>query len=614
MSLEEKSFDQEKINFKIWLRIISLLSKHKKELYWLFFFMVIVAICDTVFPYINKIVFDEFVGKQFAIQQLYWLIVIDIIFIIIQTFSIYQFFYWAGKVELNFSKEVRMQGFKKIQELPFSYFDKTANGWIIARLGNDIARLAEIISWGLMDLVWGVAVMIFISGVMLVINWKLALLVLVVVPPMALLSVWFQQKIHRKFQETRRQNSLITASYSEGITGVKTSKTLVLEEQNCEDFRVLTSTMRRKSIQAALYSALFLPLIVGLASFSTASLLWYGGSLVILGVIQIGTLMLFSQYATQFFEPLRQIAHLIADMQMAQTSAERVLNLLDQEVDIIDTPAVVTKYGDLWNPKLENYEEIIGDVEFRNVLFSYLPNEIILSDFSLSVKAGEMIALVGETGGGKSTIVNLLCRFYEPIAGEILIDGIDYRQRSVGWLHANLGYVLQTPHLFDDTILENVRYGNKDITFEQVEDCCKMVNADQFIIKLEKGYLTKVGESGNKLSSGQKQLISFARALCAQPKILILDEATSSVDSKNEQAIQQAMDKLLINRTSFVVAHRLSTITKADKILVIKDGKIVEQGKFQQLLKNKGYFYQLHKHQQYSEKEEALLNSNFVIE
>ncbi len=609
MSWQEEDFYQEKIDFKIWWRIIALLKKQRREVFWLWFYMVLIAGCDTLFPYLNKVALDNFVNTQeFANQDLLTLVLVYGVFIGLQTICIYQFFLWAARIELGFSKDVRQQGFARLQELSFSYFDRTANGWIMARMGHDVARLAEILSWGLMDLIWGLAVMLFVSLVMLLVNWKMALLVLVAVPIMAYLSVWFQIKIHRQYQETRKINSLITAAYSEGITGAKTSKTLVLEEQNISDFQKLTSSMRVKSIRAAWYAALFAPLVLALSAFSTAAILWYGGNQAMLQTLEIGTVLLFTSYATQFFQPLREIAHLITDLQMAQTSAERVLSLINQKTDIVDSPEVVTKYGTIWQPKYENYEELVGDVEYRNVSFHYNKNEPVLKDFNLKVKAGETIALVGETGGGKSTIVNLLCRFYEPGKGQILIDGIDYRQRSIGWLHSNLGYVLQAPHLFDESILENVRFGEKSISEEQVIACCKLVHAHEFISEFEEAYNTRVGEGGNRLSSGQKQLISFARALCANPRILILDEATSSVDSANEELIQAAIASLLKNRTCFVVAHRLSTITKADNILVIKNGVISEQGKFKELIKKQGEFYKLYSHQQYIDQEKILLN------
>ena len=317
--------------------------------------------------------------------------------------------------------------------------------------------------------------------------------------------------------------------------------------------------------------------------------------------------MMFTEYATQFFDPLKQIANVLAELQMAQASAERVLSLLDEDVDIKDSQEVIEKYGTVFEGKSQNYPDIKGDVEFRNVNFSYIENEPILVDFNLKVKAGQSVALVGETGSGKSTIINLLSRFYQPTSGQILIDGVDYRERSIGWLHSNLGYVLQTPTLFTGTVKDNVRYGNLSATDQQIIDACKMVDADSFINKLDKGYDSDVGEGGGKLSTGEKQLLSFARAIVSNPALFILDEATSSVDTETEKKIQNAINVVLKNRTSFIVAHRLSTIINSDIILVIDKGRIVESGKHDDLMKKKGYYYRLYINQFNQEVQKQLL-------
>lgn len=314
-------------------------------------------------------------------------------------------------------------------------------------------------------------------------------------------------------------------------------------------------------------------------------------------VIAIGTLFMFTQYASSFFEPLRNISGILAQLQMAQASAERVLSLLETEPTLIDSEEVIEKYGTILEPKLEAYEPIIGDIEFKNVDFHYLESEPILKNFNLVVKPKQRIALVGETGSGKSTLVNLICRFYEPINGEILIDGVDYRQRSIGWLHHNLGYVLQSPHLFSGSVIENIRYGRLDASDEEVIEAAKLVDAHDFIMNLDEGYQTDVGEGGGRLSTGQKQLISFARAIIANPAIFILDEATSSIDTETEVVIQHAIENVLKEKTSFIIAHRLSTIVSCDRILVIKRGNVVEEGTHQELLDMKGYYHTLYTNQ-----------------
>ena len=317
--------------------------------------------------------------------------------------------------------------------------------------------------------------------------------------------------------------------------------------------------------------------------------------------------MLFrSSYSTSFFEPVLIIARLTNDLKHAQVAAERVFNLNDIKPEIIDSKDVIEKYGDYINFKKENWEDIKGDIKFENVTFAYKKGKEVLKNFSLEVKQGQSVALVGETGAGKSTIVNLLSRFYEPTLGTIYIDEKDYKERSVAWLHSHLGYVLQTPHLFSGTIMENIRYGNLKATDEQVFEAAKIAHADEFIMKLEKGYNSEVGEGGNRLSLGQKQLISFARAIIANPKILILDEATSSIDTETEFVMQKAIKDILKGRTSFVVAHRLSTIVNSDIILVIQDGKIIEKGNHQELMSLKGYYYKLFTNQFIEEKMKEL--------
>lgn len=479
----------------------------------------------------------------------------------------------------------------------------------MARMTSDIARLAEILAWSLVDLVWGLAVMIGVSLVMFVVNWKMALLVLMVVPILAYVSVWFQTRILKNYRKVRQVNSKITGAFSEGIAGAKTTKTMVLENHNLKEFNALTKEMREKSIQSAILSSLFMPIVIGLGAISTGALLWYGGNQVLIYGMEFGTLMMFTQYANQFFEPLRQIARLLAELQMAQASAERVLTLLEEEPQIVDTEEVMEQYGTVLEPKVENYPVMKGDVRFEHVNFSYLPEEPVLVDFNLDVKAGQTIALVGETGSGKSTIVNLLCRFYEPVDGKILIDGVDYKKRSIGWLHSNLGYVLQSPHLFSGTVKENIRYGRMDATDEDIIRAAKLAHAHDFIMKLEKGYDTDVGEGGGRLSTGEKQLVSFARAILADPKLFILDEATASIDTETEKVIQDAIEKILKDRTSFVVAHRLSTIVNADQILVMKNGRIMEQGTHEELLVLHGYYYQLYTNQFQEDLQRELLGA-----
>ncbi|MEG1639133.1 MAG: ABC transporter ATP-binding protein, partial [Erysipelotrichaceae bacterium] len=385
--------------------------------------------------------------------------------------------------------------------------------------------------------------------------------------------------------------------------------TLGIEKENYEEFQTKTRAMNKYSMRAVKLNAIFQPIVYLFSGIVIAGLLLVGGQQVVLQTIQFGTLAMFINYANLFFDPLKQIARVLSDIQMAQASAERVVSLLEEEIEIQDDPSVIDKYGTILNPKVEAYEPLLGDIDFNHVNFYYQSNEMILEDFNLHVKKGQMIALVGETGSGKSTIVNLLCRFYEPKSGTIDIDNKNYRERSVGWLHANIGYVLQAPNLFSGSILDNIRYGRPNASLEEVKEVAKLIHADTFINAMKDGYQSEVGEGGDRLSTGQKQLISFARAILSDPSIVILDEATSSIDTESEKAIQHAITKLLENRTSFVVAHRLSTIVDADIIVVLQHGRIVEQGTHQELLKQKGYYYELYTSQYIEDKEREIFST-----
>ncbi|NLC54343.1 MAG: ABC transporter ATP-binding protein [Erysipelothrix sp.] len=582
----------------------------KKYLLLLMTVISLVAILDVTYPVLNRFAIDYFAVGKGSSQEIVLFIVVYGTSIILFGALVFAFLTLAGIIEHNFAYELRQKAFEKVQELSFSYFDKTSEGWIISRLTSDIYRITEILSWGFVDFAWGLLTMIGVTVVMLVVNLKLALLVLAVMPPLVFASYWFQTRILKQQRKVRKINSQITAAFSESINGAKTIKSLGIEDIQKDDFEAITTKMKTTSIRANYYSALFIPVVVFLSGISTATIIWYGGGEVVRNNMQFGTLMMFTSYVNLFFEPLRQIARLIAELQMAQASAERVISLLNQPNDIVDSPSVIDTYGSILTPKPENYDKVFGDIVFENINFHYQASEPVLKDFNLTVKKGETIALVGETGSGKSTIVNLLCRFYEPISGRVLVDGVDYKERSIGWLHDNLGYVLQSPHLFSGSIKDNIRYGKLDATDEEIIAAAKKVNAHEFITSFMDGYNSDVGEDGSKLSTGQKQLISFARAIIKDPAIFVLDEATASIDTETEQIVQYAVDKLLKDKTSFIVAHRLSTIVNADKIIVIQKGEIVESGSHQELIALKGYYYRLYTNQFNEEVNASILSNN----
>ncbi len=560
--LEEEIFDAEGLDTGLWKKILRLVAQSKKNLYRALAFITVEAMIGVTLPVLNRHAIDVFFVGIGTNKDIFLFALGYGFLVVLQAFVVYKFIFYSGKVEKEVAYFTRQSIMEKLQNLSFSFFDKTPSGWVMARLTSDVARLSEILSWSLVDLVWGFAMMVTLTVVMLVINWKLALVVLVVVPFVYAVSVWFQKRILINYRKSRAVNSKITSAFSEGISGAKTTKTMALESMHYGEFQVLTSEMKARTMRAIILNSLYVPIVIVLSSVGNAGVIWAGGSMVMSGAIQIGTLILFTQYAGQFFEPLRNISGILAQLQMAQASAERVLSLLETESDLSDKEEVVAKYGTILDPIESAYEPIVGDIEFKNVSFHYNESEPILKNFNLTVKPKQRIALVGETGSGKSTIVNLICRFYEPISGEILIDDVDYRERSIGWLHSHLGYVLQSPHLFSGSVIDNIRYGRLDASDDEVMDAAKLVDAHDFIVNLEDGYQTDVGEGGGRLSTGQKQLISFARALLANPSIFVLDEATSSIDTETEAVIQHAVENVLREKTSFITSSGLSTICR----------------------------------------------------
>lgn len=507
---------------------------------------------------------------------------------------IWGFIKCAGKIRTHVSHDIRRDAFEQLQQLSFSFYDTKSVGWLMARLTSDCQRLSNILAWGVMDFIWGTALMAGISLVMVVYNWRLALAVLAVVPVLFGVSLIFRHKILRASRIVRKTNSRITSAYNEGIVGVTTSKVFAREAENLRDFDRLIDEMRVYSVHNAVLSAVYLPIILTLGSVAIAMALAIGGRQVNAGGLAVGEVVMFLYYAQLFFAPVQDMSAWFAEMQMAHASAERVLSLVEAVPEILDSPRVAARIRATGN---DGYPDRIGRIEFENVGFRYRNGPQIIGGFNLAVEPGETIALVGATGGGKSTLVNLLGRFYEPTEGRILIDGIDYRERSLRWYQANLAIVLQQPHLFSRTIADNIRYGRLDATQPEIEAAARLAGAHPFIVALPNGYDTEVGEGGNQLSLGQKQLISIARALLKRPRLLVTDEATSSVDTETERLIQRALLELLGGQTSFIIAHRLSTIRAADRIIVIEKGKIVEQGTHNALVKVGGHYRDLYAEQ-----------------
>lgn len=600
--IEEQDFAAERVDLSIWKRLYAYALRNRALVAVILTSLVIVALVDVAYPLLSRYAIDTFITPRTTEGLLPFALAYGAL-VIVQGFGTFIFISRSGKMEMAIAYAIRQEAFEKLQNLSFSFYDKTAVGYLMARMIADVGRLSEMVAWSLVDVLYALFYVISSIVTIFSLNWRLALVVVAVIPPLAAISLILQKKILRYQRQARKQNSRITGAFNEGIMGAMTTKTLVREEQNAKEFNELTEDMRRISIRAALLNASFFPLVISLGAIGTGFALMLGsagalnGRAALVGAISVGTLVSFISYATQMFDPIQQLANIFAELQDAQASAERVIALLDTKPEVVDTPEVVEKYGDILHPKRGNWEPIHGDITFEHVSFSYKEGEPVLRDFSLDVRAGETIALVGETGAGKSTIVNLVCRFYEPTEGRILIDGTDYRERSQLWLQSNLGYVLQSPHLFSGTIADNIRFSRPDATDDEVRAAAALVHADAFIEKQEKGYATEVGEGGARLSTGQKQLLSFARVMLANPRIFVLDEATSSIDTETEQLNQQAIMHVLEGRTSFIVAHRLSTIRNADRILVIRGGRTVESGSHEELMAQRGYYYDLYTHQ-----------------
>lgn len=578
-------------------KLLPFVKPYKKIMISMIIMGALSSLIDSIYPLFNQYALNHFIALKTTdtiVPFIIVYIVILIVFVILNFVSTT----WAGKIEMSVNRDLRNASFNHLQELSFSYFNQNNVGYVHARVMSDTGRIGQLVSWDMMDMVWQGSYLLFVLINMALINIHLAMYIMLIIPFAVILIIFFQKKLVALNRKIREINSKITSNFNEGITGAKSIKTLVVENKINHDFDVDSDDMEKTSVLAGRYSALFSSLVTMLSSITLAIILWKGGMINQEGIIMIGTLSVFMTYALNMLEPIQSIVGGIARLIAIQVNIERFTTLLETQSDVADRVEVVEKYGDTFHPKKENWETLYGDVEFKDVSFKYPDgNEMVLEHFDLKVPQGTNVAIVGETGAGKSTLVNLVCRFFEPTYGQVLIDGKDARDRSQLWLHSNIGYVLQTPHLFSGTIRDNLRYGKPDATDEEIWKALKLVNAEFVIDKMDKGLDSEVGEGGDMLSTGEKQLISFARAILADPKILVLDEATASIDTLTEKAIQDAIFTVIKGRTSFVIAHRLSTIVDADVILVVKDGKIIERGKHAELMQAHGYYYDLYTRQ-----------------
>ena len=596
MSEEKSRYDVKLPLFGI-PRVLPYLKEHKKIFVWMIITTALASVIDSVYPLFNQYALNHFIARH-TLDTIVIFTLGYIVMIIAQCLLNFVSCFFCGKIEMNINKDLRNASFNHLQELSFAYFNQNNVGYIHARVMSDTGRIGEMVSWILMDTLYQVTYLIFVFVNMFLIEPRLAFLLALVVPAGVLISMFFQKHLVVLNRKVREMNSTITGDFNEGITGAKSIKTMVIEDRINEGFDEDTSKMEEISITTRRYRALFISLVSLMSSVALALVLWKGGSLTLQKVILIGTLSVFMSYAINMLEPVQNIIGNISVLISTQVNIERLTNLLNEKSDVADSEEVIEKYGDTFHPKKENWEPLHGDVEFKDVSFRYPDGEeMVLENFNLVVPQGTNVAIVGETGAGKSTLVNLVCRFFEPTKGQVLIDGRDARERSQLWLHSNIGYVLQTPHLFSGTVRDNLRYGNPDADDETIWNALKLVNAEGVIAKMDKGLDSEVGEGGDLLSTGEKQLLSFARAILADPRILVLDEATASIDTLTEKAIQDAIFTVIKGRTSFVIAHRLSTIVDSDVILVVKDGKIIERGRHTELMAARGYYYQLYTRQ-----------------
>lgn len=589
---EEEEFHTS-MNGQTLLRIMSQLRPHWQMAVGFIVTVGLVAFIEAFMTRLGAMVIDEAILVNNRDRLIEVMTVYAVMYVLLAV-CVYIFIAFAGKLGQRVTYDLRKQMFNHLQDLSLKYYNKTAVGWIMSRVNSDSERIADLVSWGLLDITWSIMNMTAAFVFMLSINWQLTLVVLPIVPVLLYIANWFRLRILVHYRESRRYNSKITGSYNEMITGVRVIKALNREDNALEEFGESTRKMYNASYRAAWFSALFLPSIYMTSAFVVGAIMVVGGVQIENAVttgMTIGGVNAFIGYITFMMWPVQELARVYASMQHAIASAERAFSLIDAQPDIIN------------RDKADELGKIEGQIVFDDVTFFYDDNKDVLENFSLTINVGETIALVGATGSGKSTIVNLLCRFYEPREGVIRINGRDYTEYTLQSLHSKLGIVLQTPHLFRGTIADNIRYGRLEATREEVEEAARLAGADEFIRTFEKGFDEEVGESGVLLSTGQKQLISLARAILAKPELFIMDEATSSVDTLTEDLIQRGMEAVMQGRTSIVIAHRLSTIKSADRIIVLDHGKIIEQGSHSELILQRGHYHNLYTKQFRKERE-----------
>lgn len=552
-----------------------------KKLYLLIFVVIVSSILEAVVPLSIKFLTDEFINaenlKGFQLASIMFFLLV-----FMATFSIYGFYVLGGKLEYKVAEEIRKNVFYKVENFSLKNFKKYEIGELLSRLTSDVQKLSEVFSWGVIDAVHSLILLIFSVSIMFYLSVKLTIFVFLISPLIYILSWIFQSRILKHQRNVRKYNALVIQDYTESVTYTNTIKSLGIEDKKYREFIKNSSNLKKYSIKSILFSSIFIPSVMFFASFGVAIAFNFSSKMVMTKAMTYGAFLSFLTYSLQLFEPFRMLAQILSELKSAEASAERIFELinLQQEENLQEE---------------KNFADFSGDIVFENVSFRYNEDtNYVLENFDFTIKQGQSVALVGSTGSGKSTIVNLLCKFYNPTDGNIYLKGINYTDIEDFDLYDKIGYVLQSPQLFSTSIKENIQLGNLNATEEEIYEVCELLGIREFIESLPNGFDTLIGEKGHNLSNGQKQLISFARALVRKPKLLLLDEATSSIDTETEKIIQNKMKYILENKTSVIVAHRLSTIKDCDIILVIERGKILEKGSHQELLDKKGKYYKLY--------------------
>lgn len=583
----------EHLDWRLWKRLLGYVLRYRRWSAQLVVCAVGTGVVDGLFNLVIGRLVDAAADPNG--DPLPWLVAFGALAVTLALF-VRAFVRLGGRLRAHVAHDIRRDAFANVQRLSLGFFDTRPVGWLVARQTSDCERLSQALAWGVLDIAWGFTTMGVSAAAMLWLDLELGLIALAVVPVLACVSLWFQRRILVTAREVRGLNSRLTASFGETLSGVGTLRAFDARSRFQGRFEELSGTMRGRSVRNAVLSAMYLPVVLSLAGLAAGLCLGFGGVRTLEGGLTIGTLVAFLGYSRQFFEPLQEMAAWFCEFQMAQASAERVFGLVDEEPVVRDTPAALARMAaaeDDDGVAPDGLAPSIGDLELDGVHFAYGDGPEVLKDVALTVPAGSTIALVGPTGGGKTTLTSLLCRFHEPTGGRLLAGGVEYRERSLDWWQRQLGVVLQEPHLFSGTIAENVRYGRPDATDDEVREAARLAQVDAFVAGLEDGYATEVGAGGTRLSMGQRQLVSLARALLADPQLLVMDEATSSVDTATERRLQTAIATALAGRTAVVVAHRLSTIRRADQIVVIDGGRVVERGTHDELVALGGRYAEL---------------------